>query len=222
MPPLDGTTRRRMMSQARLTRRPGAVTGTRPCRSAPMSETGKRLLAANEMRAIARGEAEPARTRSAPSSYPLAQALYDAAPSSRPPKPGVQLRLIAARTASGRDTIRLVSKRRTPSVEPPEKRPPMSPAQIASAAYSLAILQAHDDAAGDVAARDAAVYEMLTFALLGKPRDALPVAIRQGFDYLLNGLGVYARARSVECMHAASAGQRPSPLAQVVTPLNVH
>ena len=88
----------------------------------------------------------------------------------------VQLRLIAARTASGRDTIRLVSKRRTPSVEPPEKRPPMSPAQIASAAYSLAILQAHEDTDGDVAARDAAVYEMLTLlcleslAMLGRSR----------------------------------------------------
>ena len=71
-----------------LTRRAGAVTGTRPCRSVPMSETGKRLLAANEMRAIARGEAEPARTRLAPSSYALAQALYNPAPSSHPPKPG--------------------------------------------------------------------------------------------------------------------------------------
>lgn len=42
-----------------------------------MSKAGKRLLAAaREMQAIARGEAEPARTHPAPSSYALTQALY--------------------------------------------------------------------------------------------------------------------------------------------------
>ena len=114
-----------------------------------------------------------------------------------------------------------MSKRRTPSVEPPEKRPPMSPAQIASAAYSLAILQAHDDTAGGVAARDAAVYEMLSLLCL-ESLALLAGRDPAGFEYLLNGLGIYARARSVECMRAAVAGQPPSPLGQVVTPVNVH
>ena len=97
----------------------------------------------------------------------------------------------------------------------------MSPAQIASAAYSLAILQAHADTDGGVAARDAAVYEMLSLLCL----EALAMLCGRdpaGFHYLLNGLEIYARARSVECIHAAMAGQRPSPLAQVVTPVNVH
>jgi hypothetical protein len=47
-----------------------------------MSERSSRA-AASEMQTIARGEAEPARTHPAPSSYALAQALYDATPSSR-------------------------------------------------------------------------------------------------------------------------------------------
>jgi hypothetical protein len=47
-----------------------------------MSERSSRA-AASEMQTIARGEAEPARTHPAPSSYALAQALYDARPSSR-------------------------------------------------------------------------------------------------------------------------------------------
>jgi hypothetical protein len=97
----------------------------------------------------------------------------------------------------------------------------MSPAQIASAAYSLAILQAHADAAGDVAARDAAVYETLTLLCL-ESLAMLAGRDPAGFEYLLNGLGIYARARSVECMRAAMAGQPPSPLGQVVTPVNVH
>jgi hypothetical protein len=97
----------------------------------------------------------------------------------------------------------------------------MSPAQIATAAYSLAILQAHDDAAGDVAARDAAVYEMLTLLCL-ESLAMLAGRDPAGFEYLLNGLGIYARARSVECIRAAMAGQRPSPLAAVVTPPSVH
>jgi hypothetical protein len=97
----------------------------------------------------------------------------------------------------------------------------MSPAQIASAAYSLAILQAHTDTDGGVTARDAAVYEMLTLLCL---ESLAMLAGRDpvGFEYLLNGLGIYARARSVECMRAAMAGQPPSPLGQVVTPPNVH
>ena len=60
-----------------------------------MSKAEKRLLAAaNEMQAIARGEAEPVRTHPAPSSYALAQALYDCASSSRSPslRPGESLR----------------------------------------------------------------------------------------------------------------------------------
>ena len=97
----------------------------------------------------------------------------------------------------------------------------MSPAQIASAAYNLAILQAHDDTDGGVAARDAAVYEMLSLLAL-ESLAMLAGRDPAGFEYLLNGLGIYARMRSVECLHSALAGQRPSPLAQVVTPVNVH
>jgi hypothetical protein len=112
-------------------------------------------------------------------------------------------------------------KRRTPSVDPPEKRPPMSPAQIASAAYSLAILQAHDDAAGDVAAGDAAVYEMLALLCL-ESLALLAGRDPAGFEHLLNGLGIYARMRSVECMHAALAGQPPSPLNWMFEAPSVH
>jgi hypothetical protein len=129
--------------------------------------------------------------------------------------------LDAARTAPGRDTIRLVSKRRTPAVEPPEPRAPMSPAQIATAAYSLAILQAHDDIAGDVAAVDAAIYETLSLLAL----ECLAMLCGRdpnGFGYLLNGLGIYADMRRAECWAAARVGQPPSPLGQVVTPVNVH
>jgi hypothetical protein len=97
----------------------------------------------------------------------------------------------------------------------------MSPAQIATAAYSLAILQAHDDTAGGVAARDAAVYEMLSLLCL-ESLAMLAGRDPAGFEYLINGLAIYARARSVECMRAAMAGQPPSLLAQVVTPVNVH
>ena len=114
-----------------------------------------------------------------------------------------------------------MSKRQKPPADLPEKRGPMSPAQIASAAFGLAILQAHDDAAGDARAGDAAVYEMLSLLCL---ESLVMLAGRDpaGFEYLLNGLGIYARARSVECMHAALAGQPPSPLGQVVTPPSVH
>ena len=130
--------------------------------------------------------------------------------------------LVAARAAPGRDTIRLVSKRRKhPRPELPEPRAPMSPAQIASAAFGLAILQAHDDAAGDARAGDAAVYEMLSLLCL-ESLAMLAGRDPAGFEYLLNGLGIYARMRSVECMHAAMTGQRPSPLGQVVTPPSVH
>ena len=97
----------------------------------------------------------------------------------------------------------------------------MSPAQIASAAYSLAILQAHEDTDGGGAAPVAAGFEMLTQhgqESLAQQAGRDPA----GFEYLLNGLGIYARARSVECMRAAVAGQPPSPLGQVVTPPNVH
>jgi hypothetical protein len=98
----------------------------------------------------------------------------------------------------------------------------MSPAQIASAAYSLAILQTHDDTAGDVAARDAAVYEMLTLLCL-ESLAMLAGRDPAGFEHLLSGLGIYARMRSVECMHAAHAGQRPTPLSKVFEPpVNVH
>ena len=97
----------------------------------------------------------------------------------------------------------------------------MSPAQIASAAYLLACLQAHDDAVGDVAARDAAIYEMLTLLCL-ESLAMLAGRDPAGFEHLVEGLKLYARARSVECMRAALAGQPPSPLGQVVTPINVH
>lgn len=80
--------------------------------------------------------------------------------------------LETVRVASGHDTIWPVSKRRkSPRPELPEPRPPMSPAQIASAAYNLAVLQVHDDAAGDVAAGDSAAYEDDS-ALPGVPRHA--------------------------------------------------
>jgi hypothetical protein len=97
----------------------------------------------------------------------------------------------------------------------------MSPAQIATAAYSLAILQAHDDTAGGVAARDAAVYEMLTLLCL-ESLAMLAGRDPAGFEHLVEGLKLYARIRSTECIHAAMAGQRPSPLGQVVAPVNVH
>jgi hypothetical protein len=97
----------------------------------------------------------------------------------------------------------------------------MSPAQIASAAYSLAILQAHADTDGGVAARDAAVYETLTLLCL-ESLAMLAGRDPTGFEYLLNGLGIYARMRSTECLHAAMAGQPPSPLAQVVVAPIVH
>ena len=97
----------------------------------------------------------------------------------------------------------------------------MSLGEVATAAFGLAVLQVHDDAAGDVAAGDAAAYEMM--ALLALECLAM-LAGRDpaGFEYLVNGLKIYARARSVECMRAAMAGQRPSPLQHVVVPLNVH
>ena len=40
-----------------------------------------------------------------------------------------------------------MAKRRQRPADKPEPRPPMSPAQIATAAYSLALLQARDDGA---------------------------------------------------------------------------
>ena len=113
-------------------------------------------------------------------------------------------------------------KRRQPSAEPPEKRAPMSPAQIASAAYSLAILQAHDDTDGGVAARDAAIYEMLTLLCL-ESLAMLAGRDPAGFEYLLQRpRNLCQSAFLFECMRAALAGQPPSPLGQVVTPLIVH
>jgi hypothetical protein len=115
-----------------------------------------------------------------------------------------------------------VSKRRkSPRPERPEPRAPMSPAQIATAAYGLAILQAHDDAAGDAAVGDAVAYEMSALLCL----EALAMLYGRdpaGFEVLLSGLAIYARMRSAECMRAAMAGQPPSPLGQVVTPPGVH
>ena len=92
-----------------------------------------------------------------------------------------------------------MSKRQKPPADLPEKRGPMSPAQIASAAFGLAILQAHDDAAGDARAGDAAVYEMLSLLCL---ESLVMLAGRDpaGFEYLLNSLGIYAeRVLSSAC-----------------------
>jgi hypothetical protein len=112
-------------------------------------------------------------------------------------------------------------KRPKPPADRPESRHPMSPAEIATAAFGLAILRAHDDASGGVLAGDAAVFEMLSLLAL---ESLAMIAGRDpaGFESLLAGLGIYARARSVECMRAALAGQPPSPLGQVVTPPSVH
>ena len=118
----------------------------------------------------------------------------------------------SARAAPGRDTIGFVSKRRqrTPA-EPqdrPEPRPPMSPAEVATAAYSLAILQAHDDTAGGVAARDAAIYEMLTLLCL---ESLAMLAGRDpcGFEHLLPASGsTPGCAVSSACTRLASVSGR--------------
>ena len=115
-----------------------------------------------------------------------------------------------------------MAKRRQRPADKPEPRPPMSPGEVATAAFGLAVLQVHDDAAGDVVAGDAAAYEIM--ALLALESLAM-LAGRDpaGFEHLLNGLGIHARMRSVECMRAALAGQRPTPLGKVFEPpVNVH
>jgi hypothetical protein len=73
--------------------------------------------------------------------------------------------LAAALAAPGRDTIRLVSKRRQRPADKPQPRAPMSPAQIATAAYTLALLQASDDGADP--------YENARAVGAGGARDAL-------------------------------------------------
>lgn len=108
-----------------------------------------------------------------------------------------------------------------PRTKPGDRRP-TSPGEIATAAFGLAVLQAHTEAVGGVAAADAAVYETLALLTL----EALAMLAGRdpaGFEHLLNGLGIYARMRSVECMHAAMAGQPPTPLGQIfAAPVNVH
>jgi hypothetical protein len=79
----------------------------------------------------------------------------------------------------------------------------MSAAEIAQAAYAMALLQARDD--------DVDPYEMV--ALLALESLALlngrdPAA----FNTLLSGLGIYADLRRVECWRSAATGQPPPPL----------
>ena len=113
-------------------------------------------------------------------------------------------------------------KRRQPLLDKPEPRPPATPCEIAAAAFGMAILQAHEDGGGgDVAAGDAAVYEMLALLCL----EGLALLYGHdpaGFGYLLNGLAIHARMRSAERMHAARAGVPPSPLSKLFEPARVH
>jgi hypothetical protein len=102
-----------------------------------------------------------------------------------------------------------MSKRPKPPADLPEKRPPMSPGEIATTAFRLALLQAHDD--------NVDVYEML--ALLSLESLALLCGRDPAiFGYLLNGLGIYADYRRAECLHSALAGQPPPPLGKVFEP----
>jgi hypothetical protein len=129
--------------------------------------------------------------------------------------------LQAMRAVPGRDTIGFVSKRRQRPADKPEPRPPMSPGEVATAAFGLAILQVHDDAAGDVVAGDAAAYEMLSLLCL-ESLAMLAGRDPAGFDHLLSGLGVYARMRSAMCLHSAMAGQPPPPLQWLFEQGRVH
>ena len=79
----------------------------------------------------------------------------------------------------------------------------MSAAEIAQAAFGLALLQTHDD--------NADLYEMLSLLVLES------LAMLSGrdpatFGALVNGLAVFARMRCAEQMAAAVAGQPASPL----------
>jgi hypothetical protein len=106
-----------------------------------------------------------------------------------------------------------VSKRRTPSVEPPEPRRPATAGEIAAAAYGMSLLQAKDD--------NVDPYEMLALLAL-ECLAMLSGRDPAGFEFLLKGLGIYANMRCTECLHAAMAGQPPSPLSQVILAPIVH
>jgi hypothetical protein len=106
-----------------------------------------------------------------------------------------------------------MSKRQKTPSERPEPRPPMTPGQIASGAFGLALLQCRDDQADP--------YEMIALLslealamLAGKDPDR--------FGELVNGLGVFAAMRSTELRHAALAGQPPTPLSWPFETTNVH
>jgi hypothetical protein len=113
-----------------------------------------------------------------------------------------------------------MSKRRQPAPDKPaegdEPRAPMPLGEVATKAFLLALLQVKDDG-GD----DNAVYEAMALLCL----ETLAMLEGQdpaGFEHLLVGLGVYAKMRSVECMHAAITGQRPSPIDQFLRPSTAH
>ena len=114
-----------------------------------------------------------------------------------------------------------MSKAKKPPADPVEPRAPMRVSEVATAAFNLAILEAHDGAGGDVVAGDAAVHEMLALFCV----EALGMLYGRdphGFEQLLGGLGVYAKMRSFERMHSILAGVPASSLGQFVAPATTH
>ena len=103
-------------------------------------------------------------------------------------------------------------KRRQPVPDPVEPRAPMPLGEVATKAFLLALLQVKDDGGSD--GDTYAMFALLALECLAVLEGQDPA----GFAHLLNGLGVYAKMRSVECMHAARAGQRPSPLGTLLDP----